>query len=198
MWKWIVGGCFGLIVIVCVLMYISWQKVKSIAGEGPTVTATIGAPIPHVFAAMSNLDSMRLWRLEGTMFRATQHGLLQPGDTLAGETSNSQNQVVWVVSAVAPDTVIAFDGVMKTDGRRMFTRRDSVSAVGDSTRVTTSFTVSLPDTTNSGKRMSGALSDFAMTAMTTGFRVQMQEELKRLKNHVEGKSATPAAPAKKP
>lgn len=197
MWKWIVGGCLGLIVIVCLLMYISWQKVKSFADQGPVVTAMIGAPAPRVFAAMSDIDSLRSWRLEGTIFKATQHGALQVGDTLAGGTSNRQNQVVWVVRSVARDTVIAFDGVMKTDGRKVFTRRDSVTAMGDSTRVTSMFVPMPIDSMSAGKeKVPGALSDFALTAMTGGFRIQVQEELKRLKSHIEGMPAT--APAKKP
>jgi len=194
MWKWIAGGCVGLIVIVCVLLYISWQKVKEFADQGPVVTTTIGAPASHVFAAMSNIDSMRTWRIEGTVFRATQHGALSVGDTLAGQTSNNQNQVVWVVRTVALDTVIAFDGVLKTDGRRVFSRRDSVTAMGDSTRVTSIFAPFSIDSAAAakGEKVPSALSDFAMTAMTGGFRIQVQEELRRLKSHIEKPAAPPA------
>jgi hypothetical protein len=195
MWKWIVGGCLGLIVIVCFVMYFSWQKVKSFADQGPVVTTIIGAPSSHVFAAMSDIDSMRTWRLEGTIFRATQHGPLSVGDTLAGQSSNSQNQIVWVVRSVAVDTVIAFDGVRKTDGRRLFTRRDSVTAIGDSTRVTSIFAPLPVDSlrTSKGEKIPSGLSDFAMTAMTGAFRIQVQEELKRLKSHIEKAAAPPAS-----
>jgi hypothetical protein len=192
MWKWIVGGCLGLIVIVCVVMYVSYQKMKSFANEGPVVTQMIAAPTGHVFAALSDVDSLRAWRLDAAVIRATQHGPLHVGDTLSGGTSNQQGQTAWVVSAVVPDTVVAFDGIALKTGKRMFTRRDSVSAVGDSTKVTSIFTAAVLDSLSaSGK--TGGMMDVANTAVMGGLRLEIQEEMKRLKSHIEGKPATPSA-----
>src|ERR1041385_1702509 len=97
MWKWIVGGCLGLIVIVCIAMYIGYQKVKTYASGGPLVAVNIAATPHRVFAVLSDADSLKVWRLDGTVFRAPRHGPLVVGDTLAGDATNRNNRMIWIV-----------------------------------------------------------------------------------------------------
>jgi hypothetical protein len=75
-------------------------------------------------------------------------------------------------------------------GGTMFMRRDSLISVGDSTRVVSAFTAPMLDSLqrkgDSSGRAAGAVMGMASNVMIGALRMMSEQELKRLKGHIEG------------
>src|SRR5439155_16810643 len=83
-------------------------------------------------------------------------------------------------------------------GKSIFIRRDSVVALGDSTRVVSTFAAPILDSLRRRGDTSGmarnAMLNLASNAMVTGMRVMSEQELKRLKGRIEGRPGRDSVP----
>jgi uncharacterized protein YndB with AHSA1/START domain len=192
MLKWIASGCLVVLLVVCVVAYAGYSKMKAIAAAGPSVTVAIHAPPARVFASMSHTDSLSSWFAPGSQSFTTRHGPLGMGDSIfmvqgRGDTASRS---AWVIDTVVPNQLIARRLVIIGRGGAVFTRRDSLAADGDSTLVTSTLTAYLADSLGAARsRASGAtggLIDMVSTMGTAGGRMQAETELKQLKRHIEG------------
>lgn len=193
MLKWIGGGCLVLVLIVGVLMYVSYRKMSEIADEGPAVSMMIGAPPARVFASLANSDSLPTWH-GGSSSRTSRQGMLASGDTLFDTVRDSSpGRMAWIVDTVIANQLIAMRAVNLASGQILFRRRDSLTAVGDSTRVTSMASMWMMDSVAAGRArggVSGGIMNAATRMGVAGLRVQVQQDLERLKRRIEG---TPVA-----
>jgi uncharacterized protein YndB with AHSA1/START domain len=201
MLKWILGGCLALVALACVAVWFGYRQLKNIAGAGPSSSVMIAAPPHRVFASLATVDSLGDWRIEGPAITASHRGLLVVGDTLTVDMQSSRGtRMMWIVSAIARDTMIAYEATMSGNRRSMFTRRDSVVAQGDSTRVVSTFGTTMMEAVMDSARSKGrevgpvgkGVLGMASTAMIGGMRIQSEVELGRLKARIEGREAIPA------
>jgi uncharacterized protein YndB with AHSA1/START domain len=203
MLKWILGGCLALVILACVAIWAGYRQLKKFAAEGPSTSIMIAATPQRVFASLANADSLTDWRTEGPGITASHHGPLVVGDTLSIETRNNRGtRMLWIVTAVARDTAIAYEATMTGGGapRGLFTRRDSVIARADSTQVISTFGTTMMESVIDSARAKGrdvgpvgqGVLGMASTAMIAGMRVQSGAELGKLKARIEGKAAIPA------
>jgi uncharacterized protein YndB with AHSA1/START domain len=192
MLKWIASGCLVVVLVVCVIAYAGYRKMKTIAAAGPSVTVAINAPAARVFASMSHTDSLSTWFAPGSTTFTTRHGPLGVGDSIfmmpaRGDTTQRS---AWVIDTIVPNQLIARRLVLVGRGGVVFTRRDSIAAAGDSTLVTSTVTSFLADTLAAARSrangVAGGLIDMASTMGTAGGRMQAEIELKQLKRHIEG------------
>jgi uncharacterized protein YndB with AHSA1/START domain len=191
MWKWL-GGC--LIVVVVLFVVLFWWSMRTIrnstAPDG-SVSVMIGAPPERVFASMSNGDSVATWMAQGNTVLSTRSGRLQPGDMLRIRfRGTSRDALSWEVGQVVPNRLLVLHLKSDSTGQAVATRRDSISAEGDSTRV--SSRLISPMLPASGPAADSG-SDDALYDMTSGlvlsmFRLQSKVELTRLKERIEGSS----------
>ena len=193
--KWVLGILGVGVVFVCVAAWYGYRKLQSFAGEGPS-SVTIGAPASRVFASIADADSMKKWRSEGLGIRASRQGRLAVGDSLVVQnrssttTSSRRMSSTWMVTAVIPDVLVALEVRNDSTGEPMFTRRDSLIALGDSTRVMSSFSAPILNKLKTRGDTSGmarsAVLNLASNVMIAGLRVVSDQELRRLKGHIEG------------
>ncbi len=196
MWKWL-GGCL-LVVIVMVVIAMMWgiRTMKESLSPDGSAAVTIAATPARVFATLNHGDSAATWMAEGSTVLTSRHGPLVPGDTLRIELStrmrmpNPQQQtMVLRVKEVVPGQLMAFDLIAA--GRVVIaTRRDSIAAFGDSTRVTTRIQPRLDSlaanrSAKKGKSSSGT-SALAFDFMVSIIRMQSKLELMKLKTRLEG------------
>lgn len=195
--KWILGLLGVAVVFVCFAVWYGYRKLQTFAGEGPS-SVTIGAPASRVFASIADADSMKEWRSEGLGIRASHQGRLVVGDTLevqsTGSTGSSRrsSRSTWVVTAVIPDVLMALEVRNDSTGESMFMRRDSLISLGDSTRVMSTFSSAVFDRLrtrgDTSGRAKGAMLNLASNVMIAGLRVVSDQELNRLRGHIEGRS----------
>jgi uncharacterized protein YndB with AHSA1/START domain len=197
MWKWI-GGILGGIVLLCVVAV--WWGFKKFTAGGDTVMVTIGAPPQRVFASLANHDSIPTWRLSGN--QSTQHGPIAPGDTLASGISTrngTTSRMHWAATAVERDHLVALALTDDSTGNVVATRRDSIVAVGDSTKVVSTIASPMLDSPRTAdpsqppSRRSAAAMDVASRLVVSSFRMQSKFELTRLKNRLEGHPDAPVS-----
>ena len=192
MLKWIASGCLVIVLIVCVVAYAGYRKMQTIASSGPTVTVSIAATPERVFAAMSHSDSLASWFAPGMVMHTARKGTLAMGDTiyLTQARRDSVARTAWIVDTVVANQVIAMRWVALQGGMVLHRRRDSMSVAGDSTRVTSTIVPAMMDSITAARNrangVSGGLLDMASTMGTAGARIQAEQELKRLKLHIEG------------
>ena len=191
MLKWIASGCLVIILIVCVIAYAGYRKMQSIAASGPAVTVAIKATPERVFAAMSHTDSLPSWFSPGITLRTTRKGTLAAGDTVYLLTRNdSVPRTAWVVDSIVPNQLLVLHWFVLQNRVVLHRRRDSLAAAGDSTRVTSTIVAAMMDSlaAMSGQPtgVKGGLLDMASTMGSAGARIQAEQELKRLKLHIEG------------
>jgi hypothetical protein len=193
MLKWIGGGCLVIALIVGVLLYASFKKMSEIADKGPVATVMIGASPNRVFASLANTDSFSTWQLAAPE-RTSRKGMLMSGDTIFMATRDSQPRGVWIVDTLIANQLIALRMVSLENGKALFRRRDSLSAVGDSTLVTSTAVMMAMDSLVAANGrpggVTGGIMDFSVRMGTAGMRMQAEQELGRLKRRIEG---TPAA-----
>ena len=199
MLRWI-GGCAVVAVVLIALgVWTGYRRISTLAEAGAAETTIVHAPAERVFAMLANADSLPLWRMEGTGIRASRAGQLQVGDSLVTQTSAAGRSMtsVWHVSTLVPNVLIAFQ--MRSDtGSMIAARRDSLIALGDSTRIISSTVSVLSDPITSAPRDSGegtAIPRMASKVFVAAARMQTRAELLRLKTRVEGDStAAPPRP----
>jgi len=199
MLKWI-GGCLGVVVVVVGFgIWFGYRKLSTFAEAPPVSTVTIMAPPARVFASIADADSMTEWRSEGLGIRSSRRGLLRLGDTLLVQSRSANDnrpmRATWVVSAVTPDRLLAFEVRDDSSGAIMFTRRDSLVAMGDATQIVSSFTSPMLDSVrakhaDSGSGATGAVISMGSKLMISAMRLQSDQELKRLKSRIEGRVET--------
>ena len=194
MLKWIASGCLVVVLVVCVVMYAGYRKMQAIAASGPSVTVAIGAKPERVFAAMSHSDSLAGWFAPGMVMHTAKKGTLAMGDTifLTQQRRDSVARSAWIVDTVVPNQLIAMRWILLQNGMTVHRRRDSISVAGDSTLVTSTIVPAMIDSVAAARSRangaSGGLIDMAATMGTAGARIQAEQELKRLKLHIEGVS----------
>ncbi|MEP6905410.1 MAG: SRPBCC family protein [Gemmatimonadales bacterium] len=202
MWKWI-GGC--LLVCIAVVAYGLWTgytKLSSFGSSDGTETVTVGAPVSRVFAALADADSLSTWIPEQSGVKVAHHGMLVVGDTLQGQMQLRFNvgkkQAKWTVSEVVPGKLLALELVSDSSGKLVARRQFSLSASGDSTRVTSAVVAPMLDSmrasrVDSGKPVGKAI-DITSKLLLSALRMESHVELDRLKSHIEGHRASGKIP----
>jgi uncharacterized protein YndB with AHSA1/START domain len=206
-----IGGCLVVVLVVAIAAFwFGYRKLETYTAEGASVTVTIAAPPPRVFASLADADSMTEWRLEGLGLRASRRGLLKQGDTLHAQMRSSggrQERATWIVTAVVPNKLFATQ-MLDDSGRVLATRRDSLVEVADSTKVVTTFATPRFDSIrvapgNSTGVAGGRALDMASKLVLSGLKLQSTSELDRLKARLErgvarSDTSAPSPPAKQP
>lgn len=191
MWKWIGGGCLLIVVLLCILAYGGYRTMASIAAKGPDVTVTIAGTPQRVFSAMAHTDSMRAWHEPQWKLTSSRSGMLVAGDTLSAPGDQVKARMLMIVDTVVPNTLIVTRAVTTREGREfvMMRRRDSLYAVGDSTRIVSSTSTMMADSAGAyaGRGgVAGSVAGMAATMGTAGMRLGTEQELNLLKRHIEG------------
>jgi hypothetical protein len=191
MWKWIVGV---LLVVIILIGGTCYRTFKMVTSGGGTASVTVAGNAEHVFAALSNADSMQAWMSAGMMVTPLGRGPLKVGDSIqiarrgiGSDSSIGATAKIWVVREITPPTRIIFDAVGFTSVGAPYveaTRRDSVVAMGDSTMVFSSFTdVKLPNGMAAGA--DSGMSGVAQKLLLGTKRIEAEGTLRMLKNHFE-------------
>jgi Uncharacterized conserved protein len=178
MWKWIGGILLALIICVMAAAWWGFRQVSKTFSPDGTVRVAIAAPLPRVFASLSDADSSATWMANGSAVSTGKHGPFGVGDSIRIEIKSvgTGRPVTWKITDVVPGQAIAMQ-LESPDPRHPFvaTRRDSVTQVGDSTIVIDRIT-STPPATGTAAQM-----------MMSMFRFQSKVELMSLKARIEGK-----------
>lgn len=200
MWKWL-GGCLLLIlVLIAGAMIWGYRAMKESLAPDGSASVTIAATPARVFATIGHADSATTWMAQGSTILASRHGPLVPGDSLRIETSTRlpapRQTMIWRVKEVVPDQLLVLELLSDSTHGVLATRRDSLAAVGDSTRVVSRIISSLPDSIGGGQNKSKAksrdeLSGMAPDFLFAMFRMQSKLELERLKGRIEGVRRSP-------
>jgi uncharacterized protein YndB with AHSA1/START domain len=198
MWKWI-GGC--LLVCAAVIGFGLWSGYRKLAtfgsGDG-TETVMIAAPVSRVFASLANSDSLSTWMAEHTGMKAGHHGMLVAGDTLQGQMRlrfNVGNKPVkWTVSEVTPGQLLTLQLRSDSSGKLIARRQFTLSAKGDSTRITSAVAAPMLDSMRVNRAdsvtPSEAIIDVTSKLLMSALRMQSHVELQQLKTRVEGHSSS--------
>lgn len=197
MWRWILGG---LAVLALVLLGTCYFGFKKITAGGDTVTTTVAGTPERVFALLATPDSMSTWVASGKVMSPLGRGLLAAGDTLMmddpGRSVGSAKQNVdWLVREVRAPYLLVLEMRQDSAGQGMrpiLTRRDSLVAMGDSTRIISTFSAPLMDSmatvVRDSSRMGGAIANGAGKFVVGAMRLVHESDLSRLKAHAEGKA----------
>lgn len=199
MWKWIVGVLVVILVLVMGTCYWGFRKLTS---GGNSIEVIIKQSPERIFAMFTDPDSLRSWSSAAGQVGRTGTGALQVGDTLTSSlpmsspTPNAPPSRVdrWVVRVVQAPTLFVLDGIVASDSigksKVMLSRRDSLVAMGDSTRIISTFTS--PEIENlrakagdSGKKVARASMGVLEKLIATGARMGMEMDLQRLKTRLE-------------
>jgi uncharacterized protein YndB with AHSA1/START domain len=197
--KWMTG-CLVILVCLAVLVWFGYRKMMSVAA-GPSPSVVIKAPADRVFATLANGDSLPTWMSRGNVISVHRRGMLVPGDTVAIGTrqifGGRRARARWIVGEVIAPKILSLQLRDDSTGILFATRRDSLVAMGDSTRVVSDIVVANLDSlkTARGDTSEASRSMLQMTAkfITSAVRLESQFELKALKAHLEGK-AVPRPP----
>ncbi len=190
MWKWIVGAA---LLIVVVLGGTCWYAFHKLTSGGNATSVTIGATPGHVFAMLSDRDSMKLWMATDSR-PGSGHGVLAVGDTARVETTTRQPRnglparIAWVVSEIVPGQLLVTE-VRDTLKRLQFERRDSVAALGDSTVLVSAFALPGIDSLRTARGDTSSTVGTFEKIIESAFRLRAEGENQTLKTHVEGKQA---------
>ncbi|MEO8576325.1 MAG: hypothetical protein ABI556_06490 [Gemmatimonadales bacterium] len=195
MWKWL-GGCLLLIIVLIAgAMIWGYRTMKESLAPDGSASVTIAGPPERVFASIAHGDSAATWMAQGSTILPSRHGPLVSGDSLRIETNTRlpapQQTIIWRVKEVVPNQLRVLELLSDSTHGVLATRRDSISAVGDSTRVVTKILSSMLDSVTRGQNKSKAKSADGLTAMAPEFlmamfRMQSKLELTRLKGRIEG------------
>jgi uncharacterized protein YndB with AHSA1/START domain len=191
MWKWIVGAALALLVL---LAGVCWYGYRRLTAGGDTAVVTIGASPERVFGALADPDSMVVWMGDGTSITAPHRGMVSAGDTLRVEQVHGTHQqtVNWIVDAVDAPSLLVFEMRGDSLGSPFVVRRDSLVAQGDSTTIISTIGSPAIDSLravrgDTGGKVGGALINVTARVVTASMRMLSENELKRLKAHLEGK-----------
>lgn len=197
MWKWIVGGLLVVVVALAATCYVTYKKFTS---GGDSAMVTVAASPDRVFASLADADSMASFMGRGMTMRATHHGLVVVGDTLHVETENPTSKrgqhFTWIVSDVQPAHLLVLEMRDDSTGHVFASRRDSLVASGDSTLIVSTIASPMMDSLktergDTGRKMGGAILNFASKIVINGFRVAAEQQLRELKKHVEAGAKRP-------
>jgi uncharacterized protein YndB with AHSA1/START domain len=191
MWKWIAAIMVFMIVALMGTCYLGYRR---LAKAGDVVTETVHGSPEHVFALLTDRDSIAAWLPVGNELTPNGHGPVAVGDTIRvltpsapGDSSKIPRQV-WVVREIAPPLRLVVDGIeFNTAGvpRLAMARRDSLVAVGDSTTIVSSFrifpTVVNGDTTG---RVASATLRAADGLRLGAAKAQWRVQLRRISSHL--------------
>ncbi|HEX6574299.1 MAG TPA: hypothetical protein VF042_04945 [Gemmatimonadaceae bacterium] len=183
MLKWL-GGC--LVLVIVLIGVGSWYAMRSIRQSlepDGSARVTIAATPQRIYASLSNGDSSATWMATGSTVIASRRGPLVVGDSIRIEMRQSLGvgrPIVWHVSELKPDQVVALQLMNETKTQVIATRRDSLVSIGDSTTVVSTITTALPDSVRNKAGMAGDM-------MMSMFRIQSKLELQSLKARIEGR-----------
>jgi len=200
--KWL-GGCLlvALALIVAALWWGYNSMQSSIEPDGST-SVMIGASPSRVFASLADGDSVATWMAQGNTVRTSRRGPLVTGDIVRiemGTPGGIANQSAsWVVAEVIPDRLVVFQLLPDSIQGVAAIRRDSISAEGDSTKLTSRLVSPLIDqvATDEQGRREGGVYGLTSKLMLSMLRMQSRMELMQLKAHIEGsaRALPPATP----
>jgi hypothetical protein len=191
MWRWVLGIIAFVILALMGTCYAGYRRITS---GGNTVVATVPGSPARTFTMLTNRDSLLDWMPEGTTAKPEHHGALQVGDTVrVAATTRRQGASgravqVWIVREVKVPDIFAIEALEFDPGgipHRAFTRRDSVFASGDSTRIISTF-VAAPLLTGaesaaaSGSAVAGPLLGVAERMRVGASKMQWQNQLQQL------------------
>jgi uncharacterized protein YndB with AHSA1/START domain len=175
---------------------------ESLAPDG-SASVTIAAPAARVFATMGHGDSAATWMAQGSTVLPSRHGPLVAGDSLRIETSTRlpapRQAMIWRVKEIVPDQLLVLELLSDSTHRIIATRRDSLSAAGDSTRVVTRIISSMIDSVSGADKKAKSrdgLAGMAPEFLLAMFRMQSKLELERLKGRIESANRPPSSPKK--
>ena len=196
MWKWIVGALLVLVVALAATCYIGYRR---FTGGGDSVVVTIAGSPARVWASLADPDSMSIWMATGSTVIASHHGIVAAGDTLHVSTaagSSRQQNFTWTVSDVTPGRLLVLQMRSNVTGQVFANRRDSLVAAGDSTLVVSTIGSPMIDSIrvergDSGGKFGGAVLDFSSKVLVSAFRMQSEQDLRRLKARLEGQPMPP-------
>ena len=186
MWKWIVGV---VVLIVVILAGTCYYAVRKLNEKGNSTQVTIGASQEKVFAALADADSLVVWMEPGSVI-PTGHGLLKVGDSVILASSrrpNSTRRMIWVVTEVRRPEILAIEIRGDSSDQAGLVRRDSLSTVGDSTVLTSTFTSPVMDSMRAQRGDTNTRGGLIERTFTSIMRMMAEGEIARLKAHMEGK-----------
>ena len=205
MWKWL-GGCLLLIIVLIAgAMIWGYRTMKESLSPDGSASVTIAATPARVFATIGHADSAATWMAQGSTILTSRHGPLAPGDSLRIETNTRlpapKQTMIWRVKEVVPDQLLVLELLSDSIHGVLATRRDSLTLVGDSTRVVSRIISALPDSVggapkNARTKSPDGLSDMAPDFLFAMFRMQAKLELERLKGRIENANRPPSSPKK--
>lgn len=195
MWRWILGIVAVVILALVATCYAGYRRITS---GGDTVASTVAGDPTRVFRLLTDSDSLLDWLPEGSTARPERHGIVQPGDTIRvaapvrRETSTGQAMQVWIVREVKLPDVLAVDAIEYDRGgvpHPAYSRRDSVFAADDSTRIVSTFVLApLFANADSVRATSGAVTGSLLSTaerMRLGAaRLMWEGQLKRIGRRV--------------
>lgn len=194
MWKWL-GGC--LVVLVFLIVAGSWwgyQAMKNNLSPDGTDRIMIAGTPARVFAALANGDSVVKWMGQGNTISTTRRGPFAAGDslqvTLRSKFNMARGAMTWEVKQVIPNALIAFELLSDSSHRVVAVRRDSLSAVGDSTSIVSKIVTPLLDSLQTARKSPKGSPGDAFLGLTSdlilaAFRMQSKVDLLNLKAHIE-------------
>jgi uncharacterized protein YndB with AHSA1/START domain len=191
--KWMTGCLLALLVLAGMVWW-GYRRMAAFApGSGP-LSVGIEAPPGRVFASLANGDSIVTWMAQGNVVTVKRHGPLVVGDSLRVQIRSMpglpQRALIWTVSEVVPNKLLALEMRADTSRKVMAIRRDSLVEAGDSTLVLTSVSSPVMDSaqTARGDTASRAtMLDMTSKLLISSFRMEAKLELLRLKARVEGR-----------
>ena len=193
MWRWI-AGLVGIVVLALVgTCYAGYRRLTT---GGNTVVELLPENRAHMFTLLTDRDSLLEWLPDGTTIHPEHHGVLQAGDTIrvaaparAGGASGRAAQL-WIVRDVKAPDVLAVEAIEFDPGglaHPAFTRRDSLSAVGDSTRVVSTFVFApllgvAESTLTNGSEVKTSIVNTAQRMRLGAVRMMWQGQLRRIEH----------------
>ena len=191
MWKWIVGVA---LVVVVVVGGTCWYAFRQFTSGGSVSSVTISGPPDHVFALLTDRDSMASWMTSGSR-PAGGHGVLAVGDTARVDSSSRTSRsgvpqrMAWIVDTMVPGRLLVTD-VRDSMSQVAFVRRDSLVPMGDSTTLITSFAMPGLDSVRLARGDTNRSGSTVEKILLSAFRIRADEENRNIKSHIEGKPAS--------
>ena len=191
MWRWIASI---MVLVIVALMGTCYLGYRNLAKAGDTVVVSAMGSPAHVFALLTDRDSISAWLPVGAELTPSGHGVVHVGDTLRistpgapGDSTKRQRQV-WVVREIVEPVMLAVDGIefsLSGAPHVALARRDSLVAMGDSTTITSTFRI-FPTVVSGdgGGRMATATLRAADHLRLGAAKAQWRVQLKRVAAHL--------------
>lgn len=165
---------------------------KQITSGGPTASVMVQTTPERAWGWLSNQDSLQALADSGMTVRVSGNGLLEVGDSLTVHTSmkvveGASPDIVWVVTRVEAPHMRAFSARQDPSKPGALERVDSLVQVGDSVRISSTYSVSTPagsPAATKGKVESAMLGS-AAKVLVGAMRHLGQHDLENLKARLE-------------